>query len=120
MIRALASLALLALAACTAGAQTPPVAGGRLTDETIQHDGRERRFLVHDFSAGTPAPVVIVLHGGGGHPENAVSMSQMDKVASAREVHRGLSRRHGRHARRQAAHLERHPLLRLRPREQGR
>ena len=82
MIRALASLALLALAACTAGAQTPTVSGGRLSDETIQHDGRERRFLVHDFSAGPRAPVVIVLHGGGGHPENAVSMSQMDKVAS--------------------------------------
>jgi len=81
MIRALASFALLALVACTAGAQTPTVKGGRMTDEKIQHDGRERRFLVHDFSTGPKAPVVIVLHGGGGHPENGVSMTQMDRVA---------------------------------------
>lgn len=81
MIRALASLALLALAACAAGAQTPPPAGGRFSDEKIQHDGRDRGFLVHDFSAAPKAPVVIVLHGGGGNPANGVSMSQMDKVA---------------------------------------
>lgn len=81
MIRALASLALLALGACAAGAQTPPVAGGRFSDEKIQHDGRDRRFLVHDFAKSPRAPVVIVLHGGGGHPENAVSMSEMDRVA---------------------------------------
>jgi polyhydroxybutyrate depolymerase len=52
-----------------------------MTDEKVQHEGRDRRFLVHDFSGGAQAPVVIVLHGGGGHPENAVSMSQMDRVA---------------------------------------
>ena len=82
MIRAAASLALLALVACTAGAQTPTPKGARLTDEKIQHDGRERRVLVHDFSGGATAPVVIVLHGGGGHPENGVSMSQMDRIAA--------------------------------------
>lgn len=82
MIRALASFALLALVACAAGAQTPTPKGARLTDEKVQHDGRERRFLVHDFSGGAKAPVVIVLHGGGGHPENGVSMSQMDRIAA--------------------------------------
>jgi polyhydroxybutyrate depolymerase len=77
-----ASLALLT--ACSAAAQP----GGRLatradatTEVKLQHDGRERRYLISDFSRGKPAPVVIVLHGGGGHPENAKNMSQMDAIA---------------------------------------
>lgn len=85
MIRTIASAALFALAACSAGpsvGQPPASADAKLTDEKIQHDGRERRYLVHDFSGGRQAPVVIVLHGGGGHPENAVDMSQMDVVAA--------------------------------------
>jgi polyhydroxybutyrate depolymerase len=53
-----------------------------LTEETLNHDGRARRFLVHDYSDGKRAPVVIVLHGGGGHPENAVNMSQFDVIAA--------------------------------------
>jgi polyhydroxybutyrate depolymerase len=81
MKRLFASFALLALAACTAAAQPTPSAG-KFSDQTLQHDGRARRYLVHDFSGGKPAPVVIVLHGGGGHPENAVDMSQMDVVAA--------------------------------------
>ena len=81
MKRLLACIALLALAACSAAAQQGQ-RSGRLTDESLKHDGLTRRYLVHDFSAGKPAPVVIVLHGGGGHPENAVSMSQMDAVAA--------------------------------------
>lgn len=81
LTRSLIALALFALSACSAGAQPAP-AGGKFTEEKIQHDGRERRALVHDFSTGGPAPVVIVLHGGGGHPENAVDMSQMDVIAA--------------------------------------
>src|SRR5262249_42937244 len=54
---------------------------GSLTEERIAHDGRNRRFLVHDFSGGKRAPVVIVLHGGGGHAENAADMTQFDVVA---------------------------------------
>lgn len=83
MIRLLTAIALLALSACSAGAQqAPPEAAPQLSDEKLQHDGRARRYLVHDFSGGKQAPVVIVLHGGGGHPENAVDMSQMDVVAA--------------------------------------
>ncbi len=81
MKRTLMALALLALTGCSAAAQQAP-AGGKFSDEKVQHDGRERRFLVHDFSGGKRAPVVIVLHGGGGHPENGVNMSQMDVVAA--------------------------------------
>jgi polyhydroxybutyrate depolymerase len=77
----LTAFALLALAACSAAAQPAP-ATGKFSDATLQHEGRARRFLVHDFSNGRQAPVVIVLHGGGGHPENAVDMSQMDAVAA--------------------------------------
>jgi polyhydroxybutyrate depolymerase len=81
MIRSLVAVTLFALTACSAGAQQTP-STGKFSDEKVQHDGRERRFLIHDFSLGGPAPVVIVLHGGGGHPENAVHMSQMDSVAA--------------------------------------
>src|SRR5262245_4161436 len=79
------SLAILAvLAACSAApavvSQSPD--GAKLTEEAMVHDGRPRRFLVHDFSDGKRAPVVIVLHGGGGHPENAADMSQFDVIAA--------------------------------------
>ncbi len=56
-------------------------AEGKMSDQTITLDGRARRFLVHDFSGGKPAPLVILLHGGGGNPENAVNMTQFDAVA---------------------------------------
>lgn len=86
MIRTLVSIACLALVACSAGAQPVQAPGAKVSDETIQHDGRERRFLVHDFSGGKPAPVVFVLHGGGGHPENAVNMSQFDVIAAREKL----------------------------------
>ena len=47
------------------------------------HGGRQRTYLVHDFGRGTaPAPVVIVLHGGGGNAENAVRMTGFDRIAA--------------------------------------
>ena len=67
---------------CAMAQEPAPWSAPKLTDEKLQHDGRSRRFLVHDFSGGKRAPVVIVLHGGGGHPENAVDMSQFDVIAA--------------------------------------
>jgi polyhydroxybutyrate depolymerase len=49
--------------------------------ETMAFGGRERRYIVHDFSGGKAAPLVILLHGGGGNAENAVKMTQFDAVA---------------------------------------
>lgn len=53
-----------------------------LSDETLAVDGRLRRFLVHDFSGPEPAPLVILLHGGGGSGENMVAQTGFDAVAA--------------------------------------
>ncbi|MBI5931518.1 MAG: prolyl oligopeptidase family serine peptidase [Chloroflexi bacterium] len=53
--------------------------------ETIQVDGRDRTYIVYtpdSYATSTPMPLVIVLHGGGGHAENAQNMSQMNTVAN--------------------------------------
>lgn len=50
------------------------------TPHTIMVGGRRRSYLVHDFSRGRQAPVVIVLHGGGGNAENAVTMTGFDRI----------------------------------------
>jgi polyhydroxybutyrate depolymerase len=87
MRRVLLALAFLSAAgACSAGAQPARPAGGVMSDETLQHDGRERRYLIHDYSGDKPAPVVFVLHGGGGHPENAENMSQFDVIAAREKL----------------------------------
>ena len=68
-----------------AGSASPPLYaapnGPMLSEETLDLGGRTRRFLVHDYSGGKPAPVVILLHGGGGNAENAVNMTQFDVIA---------------------------------------
>ncbi len=86
MIRALISIAFLTLTACHARAQSVTTPGAKVSDQTLQHDGRERRYLVHDYSGGKPAPLVIVLHGGGGHPENGATMTQFDVVAAREKL----------------------------------
>jgi polyhydroxybutyrate depolymerase len=72
----------IALSSYATAQQPAPSSAPKLFDENLQHDGRMRRFLVHDFSGGKRAPVVIALHGGGGHPENAVDISQFDVIAA--------------------------------------
>lgn len=52
------------------------LAQGRLTDHTIQVDGRARQYTLYvptSISQNRPAPIVFVLHGGGG---NGKSMAQ--------------------------------------------
>jgi polyhydroxybutyrate depolymerase len=53
----------------------------RAEARTLVHGGRARRYLIHDFGRGAAAPVVIVLHGGGGNAANAVKMTGFDRVA---------------------------------------
>jgi polyhydroxybutyrate depolymerase len=47
---------------------------------SITVGGQRRTFLVHDFSRKQPAPVVFVLHGGGGNAENALNMTGFDRI----------------------------------------
>ena len=82
------ALAALALAAVVLGimalhAQIRADSGPGTAERTVHHGGRQRTYIVHDFGRGTaPAPVVIVLHGGGGNAENAVRMTGFDRIAA--------------------------------------
>lgn len=51
--------------------------GARLETHTLQHNGVERRFLLYTppVSGARRAPLVLVLHGGGGHGENVADMT---------------------------------------------
>lgn len=54
--------------------------------QTLTHDGQQRSFLVHNFSAGQPTSLVIVLHGGGGSAENVASQTGFDRVAQREKI----------------------------------
>jgi polyhydroxybutyrate depolymerase len=87
MGRCLASLAAVALQCLAISDRLDAQAGRRPTEQaraeqTITHGGRQRSYLVHDFSRGPEAPLVIVLHGGGGNADNAVQMTGMDRIAA--------------------------------------
>lgn len=52
---------------------SPAVAGSERT-VTLKHGGRDRRYIVHvppKVEPTAPAPLLVVLHGGGGHAEQA-------------------------------------------------
>jgi polyhydroxybutyrate depolymerase len=75
------------VAAALAAAMLAPVLlaqgrDGASGERSLTHEGRTRTYLVHDFARETPAPVVVVLHGGGGNAANAVRMSGFDRVAA--------------------------------------
>ena len=74
-------LAVLALAVCLVSADAGPSAPSG-AERTISHGGRLRTYLVHDHGRGGPAPIVVVLHGGGGNAANAVRMTGFDRVAA--------------------------------------
>lgn len=76
-----ASAAALALVVM-AGVIAPNAQVADRAERTLTHGGRQRTYLVHDFGHGSPAPVVIVLHGGGGNAANAVKMTGFDRVAA--------------------------------------
>ena len=69
------------LAGCASASPPAAPAEGVIATETLQHVGRARTYQVHDFSGGKRAPMVIVMHGGGGNAANAVMMTQFDVVA---------------------------------------
>lgn len=72
----LAALAATLVAARFEGADRPD------TLHTLSHGGRQRSYLLHDFSGGKRAPLVLVLHGGGGNAENAAQMTGFDRVGA--------------------------------------
>lgn len=64
------------------------VAAGQSGDfrYTMQHRGRERWYEIHvppSYRAGTPAPLVLNLHGGAGNPNQQRDDSGMNAVADA-------------------------------------
>ena len=53
-------------------------------ERRIQHDGRDRYYLLHippSYKPGTPMPVLLALHGGASNPENFRSTTDFDKFA---------------------------------------
>ncbi len=55
--------------------------------ELIEHDGDERRYLLHvppDLRAGASVPLVLVLHGAGGRPEDIAIGSGWNAMADER------------------------------------
>ncbi len=49
---------------------------------TLQHGGRERSYIVHvPAGLSAPAPLVVMLHGGGGNASQQKRYSRMDALA---------------------------------------
>jgi polyhydroxybutyrate depolymerase len=57
--------------------------GRTQAEETIVVGGTPRTYLIHDFSQGAAAaPLLIVLHGGGGNAQTAEEKTDFDRVAA--------------------------------------
>ena len=81
-LRRLGHAVALALGILAAGSGAASAAEGRMSEETFSIGGQPRRAVIHDYSSGkATAPVVILLHGGGGNPENAITMTRFDALA---------------------------------------
>lgn len=91
----------LLLASCASGPSDSFPAGDALApgeyDFVLSHQGRSRYYLVHvppQAAAGTPLPVLLALHGGGGNAEQFKAESGFDDVGTregALVVHPGGS-----------------------------
>lgn len=80
----LRTLAVSALVVCAAGQKSAGC--GRNLPDGQQNGGRYnatvggRRFLVNvpdDYNKDTPSPLVLAFHGGGGSPENHITVDQL-------------------------------------------
>lgn len=58
-----------------------PATAAEMIDARIDIAGDERRYLIHDYSDGEPAALVLILHGGGGNGQNAAEQTGFDRIA---------------------------------------
>lgn len=72
---------LVLAAACLRPSAQGSRAGGGI-DRSLVHGGLTRTYKVYDFGRGAPAPVVIMLHGGGGNADNAIRMSGFNPIVA--------------------------------------
>src|SRR5262245_9883431 len=78
----LAALVLAGIATAVGARQKPDTSTGPDPLQTLSRGGRERSYLLHDFSGGRRAPLVLVLHGGGGNAGNAAEMTGFDRIGA--------------------------------------
>ena len=74
-------------AAVAATPQPTPLDQGKITEFTLEHGGRTRRYLVHEplnAKTSTPLAVVLSLHGGSGNADAQVAISGLNLVADRR------------------------------------
>ena len=86
----LAALFILAAAACSRTADELPQAGDTTGlapgtyRRSLEHDGRQRSYLVHvppQAAARDPLPVILDFHGGGGNAQGQREYSGIDTLA---------------------------------------